>query len=106
MAEPPSESRYSITFATEPVLSSLRHSLDVSISSAQRRGRDQHRSKEEEELELDEVEIQKGMSQLGKGLQFLHESVKLVHGNLTPESVIINAKVRLTSPFPRLETSC
>lgn len=48
---------------------------------------------EENDLELDEVEIQKGLSQLAKGLQFLHESAKLVHGNLTPEAVVINAKV-------------
>lgn len=90
MAEPPSESRSSIMFATEPVLSSLRHSLDVSASAATSR---RTRTREEEELELDEVEVQKGMSQLGKGLQFLHDSAKLVHGNLTPEAVIINAKV-------------
>ncbi|GAA5830761.1 hypothetical protein JCM3766R1_003416 [Sporobolomyces carnicolor] len=84
MAEPPAETRSSITFATEPVLSSLQHSLDVSTR--------RNKSRQEEELELDEVEIQKGMSQLGKGLQFLHESAKLVHGNLTPEAVIINSK--------------
>ncbi|GAA5897908.1 Scy1p [Sporobolomyces salmoneus] len=84
MAEPPNESRSSITFATEPVLSSLQHSLEVSTR--------RNKSRQEEELELDEVEIQKGMSQLGKGLGFLHESAKLVHGNLTPEAVIINAK--------------
>lgn len=89
MAEPPAETRSSITFATEPVLSSLQHSLDVSTR--------RNKSRQEEELELDEVEIQKGMSQLGKGLQFLHESAKLVHGNLTPEAVIINSKVSLTS---------
>jgi SCY1-like protein 2 len=89
MAEPPAETRSSITFATEPVLSSLQHSLNVSTR--------RNKSREEEELELDEVEIQKGMSQLGKGLQFLHESAKLVHCNLTPEAVIINAKVRSVS---------
>lgn len=54
---------------------------------------------EENDLELDEVEIQKGLSQLAKGLQFLHESAKLVHGNLTPEAVVINAKVSF-SAFP------
>ncbi|GAA5986876.1 hypothetical protein JCM5350_000349 [Sporobolomyces pararoseus] len=84
MAEPPTESRSTITFATEPVLSSLQQSLDVSTR--------RNKTRQEEEMELDEVEIQKGMSQLGKGLQFLHESAKLVHGNLTPEAVIINSK--------------
>jgi serine/threonine protein kinase len=74
-------------FATEPVSASLRHA--ITASSEQRRG---GRAKDEDELELDEVEIQKGLSQLAKGLQFLHDSAKLVHGNLTPDSVIINAK--------------
>ena len=44
------------------------------------------------ELEIDELEIQKGLLQLGKGLEFLHESAGLVHGNLTPEAVMVNAK--------------
>lgn len=42
--------------------------------------------------ELDEIEIQKGLLQIGKALQFLHESAKLVHCNLTPEAIVINAK--------------
>ncbi|KAI5480849.1 protein serine/threonine kinase [Pseudohyphozyma bogoriensis] len=77
----------SITFATEPVTASLRQAIAASSSSDS-----YSRRKEENELELDEVEIQKGLSQVGKGLQFLHDSAKLVHGNLTPESVVINAK--------------
>ena len=43
--------------------------------------------------ELDEIEIQKGLLQIGKALQFLHESAKLVHSNLTPDAIVINAKV-------------
>lgn len=43
--------------------------------------------------ELDEIEIQKGLLQIGKALQFLHESAKLVHSNLTTEAIVINAKV-------------
>jgi SCY1-like protein 2 len=42
--------------------------------------------------ELDEIEIQKGLLQIGKALQFLHESAKLVHCNLTPDAIVINAK--------------
>ncbi|KAJ2983550.1 hypothetical protein NUW58_g6229 [Xylaria curta] len=38
------------------------------------------------------VEIQKGLLQVSKALEFLHENAGLVHGNLTPESVLINAK--------------
>jgi len=44
------------------------------------------------EVELDELEVQKGLLQVAKGLEFLHDSAKLVHGNLTPEAIFINAK--------------
>jgi SCY1-like protein 2 len=43
-------------------------------------------------MELDEVEIQKGFSQIAQALHFLHDSVKALHCNLTPDSIIINAK--------------
>ncbi|POR34448.1 Protein kinase domain-containing protein ppk32 [Tolypocladium paradoxum] len=44
------------------------------------------------EIEIDELEIQKGLLQLSKALEFLHENAGLVHGNLTPDAVLINAK--------------
>jgi SCY1-like protein 2 len=47
------------------------------------------------ELEIDELEIQKGLLQISKALEFLHENAGLVHGNLTPDSVLVNAKVGL-----------
>ncbi|POY75418.1 hypothetical protein BMF94_1488 [Rhodotorula taiwanensis] len=98
MAELMEETRSSITFATEPVTASLRHAIAASdaahdaSASASSASSAEYRSRPDQDLELDEVEVQKGLSQLGKGLQFLHESAKLVHGNLTPEAVIINAK--------------
>lgn len=49
--------------------------------------------KKRREIEIDELEIQKGLLQVGKGLEFLHESAGLVHGNLTPEAIFVNAKV-------------
>jgi SCY1-like protein 2 len=49
------------------------------------------------EVEIDELEIQKGLLQIGKALEFLHEQANLIHGNLTPEAVMVNAKVGL--PF-------
>lgn len=49
------------------------------------------------ELEIDELEIQKGLLQISKALEFLHENAGLVHGNLTPDAVLVNAKVRLRS---------
>jgi SCY1-like protein 2 len=44
------------------------------------------------DLEIDELEIQKGLLQVAKGLEFLHESAGLVHGNLNPQAIYINAK--------------
>ncbi|KAI3114828.1 hypothetical protein CBS147333_1983 [Penicillium roqueforti] len=44
------------------------------------------------EVEMDELEIQKGLLQVAKGLEFLHESAGLVHGNLNPEAIYINSK--------------
>jgi SCY1-like protein 2 len=45
------------------------------------------------ELEIDELEIQKGLLQVSKALEFLHDNAGLVHGNLTPDAILINAKV-------------
>ncbi|KAK3332064.1 kinase-like domain-containing protein [Cercophora scortea] len=44
------------------------------------------------ELEIDELEIQKGLLQVSKALEFLHENAGLVHGNLTPDAILVNAK--------------
>ncbi|KAK0122585.1 hypothetical protein ONS96_009626 [Cadophora gregata f. sp. sojae] len=44
------------------------------------------------ELEIDELEIQKGLEQISKALEFLHDNAGLVHGNLTPDAVFVNAK--------------
>ncbi len=49
------------------------------------------------ELEIDELEIQKGLLQISKALEFLHENAGLVHGNLTPDAILINSKAS-TSP--------
>ncbi|KAJ7349275.1 kinase-like domain-containing protein [Mycena albidolilacea] len=78
MVEPLEETRTELTFATEPILSSL----ELSIPGAGRRT---------PLVELDEVEIQKGILQICKGLSFLHSSAQLIHSNLGPESIIINS---------------
>ncbi|EMR71089.1 putative protein kinase domain-containing protein ppk32 protein [Eutypa lata UCREL1] len=44
------------------------------------------------ELEIDELEIQKGLLQISKALEFLHENAGLVHANVTPDAILINAK--------------
>ncbi|KAF9532378.1 other/SCY1 protein kinase [Crepidotus variabilis] len=77
MVEPLEETRSELVFATEPVLSSL----DLSIPESGRRV---------SLVELDEIEIQKGILQICKGLVFLHNSARLIHSNLSPESIIIN----------------
>ncbi|KAI8146138.1 kinase-like domain-containing protein [Fennellomyces sp. T-0311] len=83
VVEPVSESRSSIAFVTEPLLGTLSHLLkmDSNYSSP---GSDTT-------YEIDELEIQKGLSQVGKGVQFLNDA-KVVHHNLTPDSIFVNAK--------------
>jgi SCY1-like protein 2 len=49
-------------------------------------------SRRRNDVEIDELEIQKGLLQVAKGLEFLHESAGLVHGNLNPEAIYINSK--------------
>ncbi|WFD06664.1 Protein kinase domain-containing protein ppk32 [Malassezia vespertilionis] len=74
--EPIEETRNEIIFATEHVVGSLATSITESSNP------NHH---------LDEVETQKGLLQLARGLEFLHSSSR-IHTNLTPESVVINAK--------------
>ncbi|KAF4547869.1 Protein kinase domain-containing protein 24 [Elsinoe fawcettii] len=103
LAEPVEETRNGgLMFATEPVTASLAALLaeqDDQEKSGGARGwsskyivREAEEGKAIQEFELDELEIQKGLLQIGKGLEFLHESAGLVHGNLTPDAIIVNAK--------------
>ncbi|KAI0340500.1 kinase-like protein [Trametopsis cervina] len=78
VVEPLEETRTELVYATEPVLSSLHLSIPGSLQYVPL-------------VELDEVEIQKGILQLCKGLIFLHTSARLIHTNITPESIIINS---------------
>ncbi len=54
------------------------------------------------ELEIDELEIQKGLLQVSKALEFLHDNAGLVHGNLTPDAILINGKAS-AKPHPPLD---
>ncbi|KAK3204003.1 hypothetical protein GRF29_106g1361001 [Pseudopithomyces chartarum] len=91
-----------LMFATEPVTASLAGLLQEKDEQEKAGGVGGRRSRfvvEEEngqkrrrELEIDELEIQKGLLQIAKGLEFLHESAGLVHANLTPEAIFVNAK--------------
>ncbi|KAI1787884.1 other/SCY1 protein kinase [Ganoderma leucocontextum] len=77
MVEPLEETRNELMFATEPVLSSLHLSIPGSHQYTPL-------------VELDEVEIQKGILQLCKGLSFMHTSARMIHSNINPESIVIN----------------
>lgn len=89
-----------LMFATEPILASLAGALFQKDDQDRRSGRrssgrsgeDETRTRRQQDLDLDELEIQKGFLQVAKGLEFLHDSAKLVHGNLSPEAIFINAK--------------
>lgn len=81
VAEPLEEVRSELTFATEPVMASLTQALLASESSG----------RASDNLQLDEIEIQKGLLQVARGLEFLH-GAGLVHGNLTPDAILVNVK--------------
>lgn len=103
LAEPIEDTRSGgLMFATEPVtasLASLLHEKDDQERGGGNTGRSTRYVSEEGdgqnrrmELELDELEIQKGLLQIAQGLEFLHESAMLVHGNLTPNAIYVNSK--------------
>ncbi|KAI0407320.1 kinase-like domain-containing protein [Xylaria palmicola] len=91
-----------LQFVTEPITTSLASLLQEKDEQERaggvggRSGRyvteDSDGVRRRREIEIDELEIQKGLLQVGKALEFLHENAGLVHGNLTPESILINAK--------------
>ncbi len=97
MVEPLEESRTDLTFVTELVTSSLQTLLNQATGSNPN-GRSRHRPPENDgaqrgDVDLDEVEIQKGVLQISRALGFIHGPGKSVHLNLSPEAILINAKV-------------
>ncbi|OQR73742.1 SCY1 protein 2 [Tropilaelaps mercedesae] len=87
VSHPLEESRESLAFATEACFCSLANivaverpdSPTVQIPEAVRG------------YKLHEVEIKYGLSQVSEALAFLHQA-KRVHGNVCPESIVINKK--------------
>ncbi|XP_069847093.1 SCY1-like protein 2 isoform X3 [Dipodomys merriami] len=81
---PLEESRDCLAFCTEPVFASLANvlgnweNLPSSISP------------DIKDYKLYDVETKYGLLQVSEGLSFLHSSVKMVHGNITPENIILN----------------
>ncbi|KAL2816146.1 hypothetical protein BJX63DRAFT_388448 [Aspergillus granulosus] len=101
--EPVEETRNGgLMFATEPITISLAGLLQekdsqenngrIGSRSSRHMVEDADGSRRRRDLDIDELEIQKGLLQVAKGLEFLHESAGLVHGNLNPEAIFINAK--------------
>ncbi|KAJ3372816.1 SCY1-like protein 2 [Allomyces arbusculus] len=86
IAEPLAESPTTLAFATEPIMGNLANVLGNYSNFTT--GID----RTVETYELDELEIQKGVLQLARALEFCHHDAKLVHGNLVPEAVWINSK--------------
>ncbi|XP_068128911.1 SCY1-like protein 2 [Hyperolius riggenbachi] len=81
---PLEESRDCLAFCTEPVFASLANVLGnwENLPSPVPTDIRDHK--------LYDVETKYGLLQVSEGLSFLHSSVKMIHGNLTPENLILN----------------
>uniref|UniRef100_A0A3P9HTP1 SCY1 like pseudokinase 2 n=1 Tax=Oryzias latipes TaxID=8090 RepID=A0A3P9HTP1_ORYLA len=81
---PLEESRDCLAFCTEPVFASLSNVLGQwdNLPSPV--------PKDIKEYKLYDVETKYGLLQISEGLSFLHSGVKMVHGNLCPENIILN----------------
>ncbi|KOB65263.1 SCY1-like protein 2, partial [Operophtera brumata] len=78
------ESRESLAFATEPVFASLANILGNTENMPQ------PIPNHIVNYKLFELEIKYGLMQVAEGLAFLHNDVKLLHHNVSPESIIVN----------------
>jgi len=106
LVEPVEDTRSGgLQFATETVSASLAGLLQEKDDQERGGGvgrssryvtEDAEGGRKRRELEIDELEIQKGLLQISKALEFLHDNAGLVHGNLTPDAIFVNAKVGLS----------
>ncbi|OTB11182.1 hypothetical protein K445DRAFT_322368 [Daldinia sp. EC12] len=102
LVEPVEETRGGLQFVTEPVTTSLANLLQEKDDQERSGGvggrssryvtEDSDGTRRRRDIEIDELEVQKGLLQISKALEFLHENAGLVHANLTPDAVLINAK--------------
>uniref|UniRef100_A0A673B3D1 Protein kinase domain-containing protein n=1 Tax=Sphaeramia orbicularis TaxID=375764 RepID=A0A673B3D1_9TELE len=81
---PLEESRDCLAFCTEPVFASLSNVLGQWDNLPSPVPTDI------KEYKLYDVETKYGLLQISEGLSFLHNGVKMVHGNLCPENIILN----------------
>lgn len=99
MVEPLEETRSELTFVTEYITFSLSNLIGSTTASSSRRTDGQSRPPSSDsagEIDLDEVEIQKGTLQIARALTFLHQQARMVHLNISPEAILVNAKVSNT----------
>jgi len=105
LVEPVEETRGGgLQFATETVTASLSGLLQEKDDEERASGvggrssrfvtEEADGTRRRKEVEIDELEIQKGLEQISKALEFLHDNAGLVHGNLTPDAIFVNAKVQ------------
>lgn len=85
------ESRDSIAFATEPLIGSLANVLSTTAAASASTA-STTTPNNCDAFDLDELEIQKGLLQLFRALAFCHQDARMLHGNLSPSTVFINAK--------------
>lgn len=105
LVEPVEETRGGLQFVTESVTTSLATLLQEKDDQERAGGvggrssryvtEDSDGTRRRREIEIDELEIQKGLLQISKALEFLHENAGLVHANLTPDAILINSKVSI-----------
>lgn len=79
---PLEESRESLAFATEPVFASLANVLGQTTNMPQPANMSDYK--------FYDIEIKYGLLQISEGLAFLHNDMKLLHKNISPESIVIN----------------
>ncbi|KAK4190786.1 hypothetical protein QBC35DRAFT_529651 [Podospora australis] len=102
LVEPVEDYKGGLRFVAEPVTASLSGLLQEKDDQERGGGfggrtsryvtEDSTGTRRRRELEIDELEIQKGLLQVSKALEFLHDNAGLVHGNLTPDAILVNAK--------------
>ena len=81
---PLEESRDCLAFATEPVFASLANTL------GQHENLPSPVPADLRSFKMFDVEIKYGLLQISDGLEFLHGSAKMLHRNISPESIVIN----------------
>ncbi|RKO96709.1 kinase-like protein, partial [Caulochytrium protostelioides] len=84
--EPLEDLRSAMVFATEPVLCNLGNLFGNTANFAN--GHPRHLGRG---YELDEVELPRGILQIGRALEFLHRH-RIVHTNISPASIFVNEK--------------